>query len=158
MALVLNALDQENSVTAGGNTFTFKPKQVKHFFNEDIAKFICSYKAEQGFMAVPSEFDDAERPELRVGPAYEAVIAELAKKGVENYCAFLSRLIQNEKISLMKDLRRNNDPSDPRYHMSPGMVKNLEDLAKYRAKKDDAEQRKVDRIKELEKSLEEGKE
>ena len=154
MALVLNALDRENKVTAGGNDFVFKAKQVKHFYNEDIAKFITSVRADQGFVLLPSELDDAERPELRTGPAYEAVIAELTKRGVEAYCANLSRLIQNEKISLMKDLRQKNDPSDPRYYMHPNMVKNLEELTKYRVKNDDAEQRKVDKIKELEKQLE----
>ena len=154
MALVLNALDRENKVTAGGNEFAFKPKQVKHFYNEDIAKFITSVRADQGFVLLPSEYDDAEKPELRTGEAYNAMIAELTKRGVEAYCANLNRLIQNEKISLLKDLRQKNDPSDPRFYMHPQMVQNLEELAKYRVRQDDAEQRKVDKIKELEKQLE----
>lgn len=156
MALVLNALDRENKAMCGGNEFSFKPKQVKHFYNEDIAHFLTTRREANGLIMVPKEFDDPERPEIRQSEEYKAVIADLTARAIDEYCAHLNRLVNNEQVGLLKDLRKNNDPSDPRYLIHPNMVKNMEELVQYRTKKEDAGQVKVDRIKELEKALAKG--
>lgn len=150
MAMILNALDRDNQVTVGGNTFTFKPRQIKHFYQTSIANLIAREKSEFGFVALPEEFEDLE---YRNSPEAKQIIESKTKEGVENYCRRLRQLIYNEQVSLKRDIEVSGSKEDHRIHLTDGMVQNMEELAKYQSQKSDAEQRRLDKIKQLEKSI-----
>lgn len=159
MGLVLNCLDRENQVTIGGNTFTFAPKQVKMFYNNDISLAITMHRQHMGFSALP---DDLEYLTLKtktgelgeVAPEHKDAYNEARQAGISSYVENLRRLIYNEQVSLKMDLEKSNNKMDPRLLLSPKMLTNMEEVLKYQSRKEDAAATQLEKVKELEKKLE----
>lgn len=150
MAIVMNALDKEQTMVIGGNHFSFKPNQIKVIYNNDIAKFLTGQRAEYGFVPLPDEFEDKAIQESEEG---KAAILEARKQGIEAYCRKLREQIFNLKVSLQRDLDQKNFKVDARVFASNGDLDALEELAKYNIAGEDAEQKKIDRIKQLEEKI-----
>lgn len=159
MPAIMNALDEAQTVTVGGNTFHFAPRQVKAFYNNDIASVITRIKGEFGFIELPAELEyiahlKPEQQKNGVAPEHKEILESKRKEGVEAYCRRLRGLIYNAQVSLRKDLEMANIKADPRTFASEGDVKNMEQLVKYQTSKNDETQVRVDKLKELEKKLE----
>lgn len=155
----MNALDEDNKVVVGGNTFTFRPKQIKEIYQTDIAHIITRHKAEFGFVGLPDDLTyiahvKPENFDKQVPEEHKALIEEARKSGVEAYCRRLRQLVYNMQVSLKQDLEKANIKADPKVFASDGDLRNLEQLVKYQAKREDIEQKRIDKLKELEKHLE----
>lgn len=156
MPLVMNALDDENVVTVGGNTFTFKPRQIKEIYNPDIHHVITRIKSEDGFVGLPEELTyivhlKPEQLDKMVSDEHKTIIQDAIRTGVENHVKHLRGLVYNAQVSLGRDMAQKNFKHDPRSEYSAGDLKNLEKLIKYQSSKNDVDQKRVDKIKELEK-------
>lgn len=147
----MNALPEEQVVTIHGAVFTFKPLQIKNM-TESKAHFLCTDRREEGFVGLPDSIDD---PDFKSSPEGKALIEAKRKEGVENHVAKLRQVIYNMQVSLRQDLEKANIKADPRVFASEGEIAAMERLAKYQVKKEDSEQKKIDRIKELEKAIKE---
>lgn len=149
----MNALPEEQTIMAHGKHFHFKANQVKAFQNDSIGTFILRERADHGFVEIPAMFNEEEGD---VGDYNRdpKIIEEKRKVGVDNYCANLRRILYNLQVSLKKDLDLKNLRMDPRNLATDGDLKHMEQLVKYQTKREDTEQLKIDRIKELEKKLE----
>jgi hypothetical protein len=150
MAVVMNCLDEEQTAVVGGAHFTFKPRQIKHIYQESIAGLLTSEKKEYGFVSLPEEILDKEFAD---SPAGKAILEAKRKEGVDAFCKKLRSQLYNLNVSLKQDLDKSNLKVDPRVFASEGDIKAMELLAKYQSRKEDEDQKKVDRIKELEKVL-----
>jgi hypothetical protein len=150
MAVVMNCLDEEQTAVVGGSHFTFKPKQIKQIYQEHIASLLTGDKKEYGFVALPEECLDREFVDSAAG---KALIDAKRKEGVDAFCKKLRAQLYNLNVSLKQDLDKANLKVDPRVFASEGDIKAMELLAKYQLRKEDEDQKKVDRIKELEKAL-----
>ena len=146
----MNALDKELSVCAQGNWFTFKPKQIKQIGSNDLALFFTSNLAHEGLVRISDAFEELEYKGTEEG---KKEMAEASARGLNSRVAFLERVTSNELISLRKDMEKTNDRSDPRAHMHPEMIKNLEELAGYKRKLSAAKEEKIGKIAELEKMI-----
>lgn len=161
--LIMNALDEDQSVTACGSTFFFKGREVKNITNQNIAFSITHTKKEFGFVELPEELSHlsylrkGETIESRATPEELAIVEAKRKEGVDAYITRLRSLVYNAQVSLVRDLARKDYKHDPRFEYSEGEVKSMSDLLKYQSRKDDIEKLKVDKIKEIEKKLEENK-
>lgn len=158
MGLVLNCLDRENAVTIGGNTFTFAPKQVKMFYNDDISTAITSHRQHMGFSALPNDLEylllkKKDKSDAEVEPEHQEIYNTARQEGISAYVENLKRFIANEQVSLKMDLEKTNNKMDPRLLLHPKMIKNMEEVVKYQARKEDAAQLQLDKVKELEKKL-----
>lgn len=155
MPLVMNALDKENVVRVGGNTFTFKPNQIKEIYNEDIAGIMTRTKAEFGFVGLPQELTYIVhlKDPKNIEPEHISVISAAKKQGIDNYVQRLRGLVYNAQVSLKKDLEHKNYKQDVRTEWSEGDFENLEELVKYQSTKSDDSQKRIDRAKDLEKKL-----
>lgn len=159
MPVIMNALDEEQQISVGGTYFHFAPRQLKFFSNENIARTLVKNNKELGFMSMPDEMSHLamakpENFDKIISSDEKALIEEKRKEGVENYCSHLRALVYNAQVSMRKDLDTANIKTDPRSVASKGDLRNLEQLVKYQAKKEDADQKRIDRFKELEKKLE----
>ena len=147
--LIMNCTNEEQSVKALGNWFTFKPGQIKSM-NEDIAKFIGEMRKENGLMILPESCEDVEYRNSEEG---KAELEKIKEEGVNHYVRALRALIYNNQVSLRQDLERADIKVDPAVFASEGELKAMELVAKYQKHKDDADQKKIDRVKELVKQV-----
>lgn len=152
MKYVMNCLDEDQTVIVGGKHFAFKARQVKQFYQDQFADFILREKADAGFVEIPSIVGEDDNSSTPVTDK-EALDAK-RKDGIEAYCRRLRQLIYNCQVSLQRDLDIKGIKIDYKALASDGDLRNMEKLAKYQGKKEDADQLKVDRIKQLEKQLE----
>lgn len=149
MAIVLNATNETVSTKAHGNWFTFKPKQYK-ILGDDLAAFLTSNRADEGLVYLPEEFSD---PTYSRTPEGQEAFARAEAEGIERYVAKLREVVNNNIISMKKDLQIKNIQTDPRAFMSEGEMHALEQLSKYQNAGHNAHQQRVERVKELEKQL-----
>lgn len=149
MAVVFNATNELVTVKAHGNWFTFKPKQFK-VMNDEIANFLVTARAEKGLVSLPNEFED---PEYSRSEEAQEILAKQEAEGISRYLAKLTETVNNNRISLKKDLQMKNIQTDPSAFMSEGEMKALEKLAEYRGRGQDEQQKRVEKVRELEKKL-----
>lgn len=153
MGVVMNCLDEENKVVVGGEHFHFKPNQIKYFYNNAISSSLLRIYQEHGFIELPEGLQEKEMQESEEG---KKIIAEARKEGIERYCDKLRGQIYNLQVSLKRDLDQKNYKVDPRVYASKGDIKAMEQLVKYQSKNEDATQRQVEYLKDLEKKLAKG--
>jgi hypothetical protein len=149
MALIMNASAEEQSVKVFGNYFSLKPGQIKNF-EDKIAHFMATDRTDRGLVSMPDEFMDPNYAQTEEG---KAILAERKRVGIENRCNHLRRVIYNNEVSLRQDLERANIKADPKVFASAGEIAAYEELVKYQAKQEDEDQKKVDKISELQKKL-----
>lgn len=149
----MNALPEDQTIVAHGKHFHFKANQVKAFQSDAIGTFILRERAELGFIEIPAMFNE-EEGDIGDYNKDPKVIEERRQAGVDNYCAHLRKILYNLQVSLKKDLELKNLRMDPRTLATDSDLKHMEQLVRYQSKREDKEQLKIDRIKELEKKLE----
>lgn len=149
MAIVFNATNELVTVKAHGNWFTFKPKQFK-VMNDEIANFLVTARAEKGLVSLPNEFEDPSYSRSEEG---QEILAKQEAEGIARYLAKLTEIVNNNRISLKKDLQMKNIQTDPSAFMSDGEMYAMEKLAEYRFSGKDEQQKRIDRIKELSREL-----
>ena len=145
MALIFNATNEVQKTKALGNWFEFKPKQIKQM-TDDIAHFLAVERGDLGLVGLPEEMED---PEYRSSPEGKAALAEKEQQGIDKYIQALRAVIYNNQVSLRQDLDKANQKVDPAALASAGELQAMRIVAAYQSKKDDAEQKKVDEIKDL---------
>lgn len=158
MSIVMNCLDKEQTVAVGGNHFTFAPHQMKYFSNQNVAESLAKLRRDQGFMLMPESMEhlgllkEAQFDKI-VTPEEKEQIISIRREGIENYCRRLRELIYNATVSLQRDIDRAGLKYDARVEMTNTDIERLRELNKYQKAKQDHTQKKLDEIKELEKSL-----
>lgn len=152
MPFVYNACPREKSVCAQGNWFTFKPKQVKFIGSDTLAVFLTSNCGYEGLVRVGEGFED---PEYRKSEAGKKEITDADAGGLKARAAYLQSIINNTLNGLRRDLERHNDKSDPRSHMSDGMIANMEELAEIKQHLSKAKLEQLAKIAELEAAISE---
>lgn len=149
MAIVFNATNEEQTVKALGNWFTFKPKQYKDM-QQNLAHFLMIQRAEHGFVGLPEEFSD---PEYKNTPEGQKIFKEAEAQGIKNYLKKQVEIVNNNLQSLKKDLNMANIETDPRAFMSEGEMQALKLLDKYRQTNLDEDHKKVQIAEELQRKL-----
>ena len=158
MPIIMNSLDKEQTVRVGGNDFTFKPRQLKFFHSQNIARALARMRAEDGIVELPTELEHLahlkeEHFESVVTAEEKEIIEKHRLQGVESYCRKLRELHRNATVSLQMDIDKTGAKYDARIHATDADLQRLEELAKYQKSKNDGEQRRLDRMKELEKQV-----
>lgn len=153
MKYVMNCLEEEQTVIVGGKHFHFKPRQIKQFYQDTFANFILREKSEYGFVEIPT-LNTTEDDNSGVASTDKDLIEAKRKEGIEAYCSYLRKLVYNAQVSLQKDIDLKGLKISYQAVASKGDLKNMEKLVKYQAKREDADQLQVDRMKQLEKQLE----
>lgn len=147
--LLYNATNEEQSVKAFGNWFSFKPKQIKSI-NDQFGRFIVMDKKEYGIVDLPEEMLDEEYKKSEAG---QALLREKTEQGIQQRVNFLKLMVYNAEVSLRRDLDRNNDKSDHRAQMTKGEIEAMRRLVEYQKADEDQIKAQVDEIKDLEKKL-----
>lgn len=147
--LVMNATNEKVTVKAMGNWFEFKPKQIKNF-THNLGLFLITERSQNGLVHVPDAFED---PEYKATEEGRAQLSDLEKRGIEAFCKGLRQRIYNNQVSLRQDLERSNLKVDPAVLATDGELEAMRLLAKYQDQKDDIEQKKIDEVKDLMKSI-----
>lgn len=149
MPLVMNATSKEVVVQAHGAWFTFAPNQIKDM-HEDKVAFLTSNKAYLGFVGLPEELADLDTRNSAKG---KEIIAAKKAEGVSNRIRHLELVRDNELISLKRDLDQKNITGDVRAYMSEGAINAMQELVTYKKANADVNEKKVEKIKELEAAL-----
>lgn len=149
MGVIYNATNEEQSVQAFGNWFTFKSNQIK-VMQDHIVKFLAEKRREDGLVEISDKFED---PSYQDTPEGKEMLKHAKREGIESYLKKQMWLVNNNLQSLRNDLRMKNIDTDPQAFMSEGEMKALEILAKYKQAGLDEQQQRVDKAKELEKKL-----
>lgn len=149
MSLVMNASAEVQEFKVFGNHFTLKPGQIKNF-QENIAHFIAIERRGWGLVVLPEEFEDLDFRQSLEG---QKLLEEKRAEGVAARIGRLKEIIYNNQVSLRRDLEMANIKADPKIYASDGEVSAYRELVKYQQKQEDAEQRKVDELKNLEKQV-----
>lgn len=150
MPFVLNASSREVTVKVHGSHFTFAPKQVKAIIDPTKANFMSERQAIEGLVQLPEQWEELE---YRESPEGKAAFKEAEAQGIKARIAYLEQLKRNEIVSLQRDLDVANLNYDSRLEMSDKMMTQLEELSQYKIKDQDEQQKKLDRIKKLEKLI-----
>lgn len=146
MALIFNATNEVQSVKAVGNWYTFKPKEIKAFYNANIADFIAQERREYGLVLVDGRLSDLD---FRNSEEGKALLTEYEDRGIDQFIDALRARIANNQISLRQDLEKANLKMDPAILASTGEIDAMRTVAKYQKNKEDREQQKIDEVKEL---------
>ncbi len=146
---LMNATKEEQTIKALGNWFTFKPGQVKQV-NDDLGHWITTMKAESGLVSLPDAYED---PEYKNSPEGKAAIEEARERGVKAYVDFHRSIVANNQVSLRRDLGQANIQADPAIYATQGELNSMRIVAAYQKAADDAEQKKVDEVRELMKKV-----
>lgn len=149
-AKIFNTTSEIQKVKAAGNHFEFKPKEVKFFYNTDIAAFIADERKHQGLVALPDEFLEHGYEKT---PEGELRLAEFEQAGLDAYLGHLRTVIANNQVSLRQDLEKANLKIDPALLASKGELEAMRTVAKYQRQEEDRAQQKVDEVKELMKKV-----
>lgn len=149
MALIYNTTNELQSVKVFGNWFSLKPGQMKNF-DEKIAHFIATERRDSGLVALPEAFED---PQFITTDEGKAILAEKREEGIKAYIDHFRKIIANNQIALRQDLERSNIKADPATFASDGELHAMEMVAKYQRDEDDKEQKRIDRVKELMKTV-----
>lgn len=150
MPFVMNCRKEEVSTRAAGNWFSWKPEEIKYIKSDDIAKFIQEARKEEGLMVLPEELDD---PSVRTAPEGKAAILRLKEEGLSAYIDSMRRVVYNNQVSLRRDLAQAGINADPAAFASQGELDAMEAIAKYNLTKQDFSQERIDRVKELMKTV-----
>lgn len=152
MAYIYNPTKEEQTVKVFGNYFSFKPGQIKNL-NPDISHFIQTERRESGLVQLPEdeagELWTFKGREVIPTEAGKVVLAEEGKKGVDAYIAFHRSIIANNQVALRRDLEQANIKVDPAVYASPGELRSMKLVAKYQQQEADAEQARIDEVREL---------
>ena len=149
MALIMNATAVEQRVKVFGNYFSLPPDKIKNF-QENIAHFLTNDRAYLGFVSIPEKFDELDYRDSEEG---KAELVKIKMLGVQRRILYLKQLINNETVSLQKDLDIKGIKIDPRVYMDDKMVVQMKELSDYQTSAKDAAQDKLKLIKRLEKKL-----
>lgn len=149
MAMVFNATEEEVSVQAQGNWFTFKPKQVKNM-TDRIAQFLIEKRSEDGIVGLPAEFED---PDFKNTEEGRKILASKTKEGIDRFLMKQRRIVDNNLQSLARDLEMANIHTDSRSLASDGELKAMELLAKYQSKDQDEQKKRLEEFDRLQKKL-----
>jgi hypothetical protein len=145
MPLIFNTTNEVQKTKALGNWFEFKPKQIKSM-SDNIGNFLATERAELGLVALPEELEDAE---FRASAEGKAILEAKEQQGIDTYVKALRATIYNNQVSLRQDLEKSNLKIDPAALASEGELVAMRIVASYQAKKDDADQKRIDEVKEL---------
>ena len=145
MSLIFNATDHTVTTQARGNWFTFKPKQIKQMEGK-LAQFLAEMRGEDGLMLLPDEFED---PDFQKTAEGKAILAKTTEEGIAKLTEKLRKVIYNLQVSLKIDLEKANIKVDPAAFASKGELEAMRMLAQYQKHGEDAQQKKIDEVKEL---------
>lgn len=147
MPYLMNCTNEEQSVKAVGNYFTFKPGQIKPIVSDDIAHFIVVDKKEHGIVRLPQQFEDDA--DFKTTPEGKAILEKKKEEGMTHYLDHLRYIAKNLNISIRRDLEMANIKVDPLVYASEGEKKAIRLLAKYAKsgdEKDIAERDELNKI------------
>lgn len=148
---IFNATNETVTVKAAGNFFTFKPKEIKFFYNTDIAGFIAGERKHLGLIALPEEF--VEDPGYEKTAEGQMKLKDLEEIGLDAFLAHHRSIIANNQVSLRQDLEKANLKIDPALLASKGELDSMRTVAKYQRQEEDRAQQRVDEVKELMKKV-----
>lgn len=150
MPFIYNASSREVGVRVHGAHFTFGPKQVKTIIDPTKGAHMVDKFAYEGLVSLPDQWEDLD---YRESPEGKKALKDAEARGIQNRIAHLERLKQNEIVSLQRDIDRGGMKYDARLEMSDQMMAQMEELAQYKSKSQDEQQKKLDRVKALEKLI-----
>lgn len=145
MALVINCTKDEQQVKALGNWFTFKPGQIK-ILQDNIGRFLSLEKKQYGLMELPEAFTD---PDYAKSPEGIAIMEQVSQEGLRNYIDFHRKIVENNQVSLRRDLEQANIKADPATYASEGELASMRIVAKYAQMDDDAAQKRIEEVRAL---------
>lgn len=153
MAVVINATQETITLRLRGNYFSWKPGQKKVIRDEELAHFIRTERGDSG-LAVISELmrDDEEVSPEELEERRAALITseqEECAAALERYVQKHRRVIENNQISLRRDLEQRGIKADPAAFASAGEVESMKLVAKYQKRAEDAEATKIAEVKRL---------
>lgn len=124
MPYVMNCLDTPVSTQAQGKWFSFKPREIKMFYQPEIARFMGQMRGEEGLVEIPDnimekEKDDITRIEYIEGKRREGITARVQK---------LEWQKQNLLSSLRFDIEAKGMKVDPLILASKGDLAALREL------------------------------
>lgn len=149
MGFIYNPTTEPAHVIAFGNHFTMKPGQIKNF-QDHISDFLASERGEFGLVSLPDAFED---PEYQKSEEGQAIMAAKKAEGIAARIRKLKEIVYNNQVSLKQDLEIRNLKVDPRTLASDGELAAMVELAKYQDAESDEAQKKVEKIKALEKKI-----
>lgn len=147
--VVYNATEEEVTVQAFGNYFTFKPKQVK-ILTDSIGQFLIEKRFEDGIVGLPVEFED---PDYRNTDEGKKILAAKTKEGIDRFLDKQRKIVNNNLQSLARDLEMANIHTDSRAMASDGELRAMELLAKYQSKEMDEQKKRLEEFDKLQKKL-----
>lgn len=152
MPLILNASAEPQHFTVYGKHFEMKPGQIKTF-QDHFARFISLERKYLGLVVLPEALEDIDFRQTEEG---KKMLEASRAEGVRNRVAELNRVKYNLEVSLKRDLEMKNIKADVRSFASDGEIKAYEELLKYQTAGNDESEKKIERLKELEKKLAKG--
>lgn len=131
MPYVMNALDTQVSTQAQGKWFTFKPREIKMFYQPEIARFLGQMRGEEGLVEIE---DSMMEKKLSDNPAdREDFQNYIENKRVEGINARVKKL-EWQKANLLSSLRYDIEAKgmkmDPLILASKGDLAALKELNK----------------------------
>lgn len=129
MPYVMNCLDTAVSTQAQGKWFSFKPREIKMFYQPEIARFMGQMRGEEGLVEIPDNIaelrlseDPAQRSE------YTEYIEHKRREGVQARIKKLEWQRHNLLTSLKFDIEAKGMKMDPLILATKGDLSSLREL------------------------------
>lgn len=110
----MNALDNQVSTQAQGKWFTFKPREIKMFYQPEIARFMGQMRGEEGLVEIE---DSMMEKKLSDNPAdredFQNYIEQKRREGVAARIKKLEWIKHNLLTSLKFDIEAKGMKMDP---------------------------------------------
>lgn len=157
MAKVWNPTEETIRTKAYGNHFEFKPGAMKSM-NRHVSDFIAEKRRETGLVVLPPQFGPEDDNEEFVSGFAEtaegkAILAEKKKEGISALIKHHSWVIQNNQVSLKRDLAHYDPSNDPKrlaaVEASDGELESMRIVAKYKKLKLDEAETRANEVEKL---------
>ncbi len=154
MPIVVNATQEHITIKVGGHYFSFKPGGQKVINNPDVARFIQTDLTDSGLAVLPDLISESEEEvsvdELKAREEQqESLRQELCDQALDRYIDKHRKIIENNQISLKRDLEQANIKADPASYVSKGELEAMRLVAKYQRRAEDMHQAKVNEVNDL---------
>lgn len=124
MPYVMNCLDTQVSTQAQGKWFTFKPREIKMFYQPEIARFMGQMRGEDGLVEIPDSIMELEKD----APQRLSAIEQKRIEGVNARVRKLEWQKQNLLGSLRLDVEMKGMKTDSLVFASKGDLNSLKEL------------------------------
>lgn len=128
MPYIMNALNEDVTTQAHGKYFSWKPQEIKHIHQKNLAEFITQHRGEEGLIDVPEPVMELDKNSTE----YKVQLYQIRKAGIEKFLRKQNWIVRNLEMSLRRDYETSGNKGNYLFEASAGELAAYKKLKQYK--------------------------